>query len=67
MAATSLIVKDQFSTLFPFYTLDVLPLWKINFYITAFDGVRINNKFGFQLAKRFAQREFFKFFITKDN
>ena len=35
--------------------------------MTAFDWLRINNKCGFRLAKRFAEGEFFKFFITKDN
>ena len=35
--------------------------------MTAFDWFRINNKRGFQLSNRFAQRKFFKFFITKDN
>ena len=32
----------------------------------AFDWFRINNKYDFQQADTFAQREFFKFFITKD-
>ena len=35
--------------------------------MTAFDWLRINNKCGFRLANRFAEREFFKFFITKDD
>ena len=35
--------------------------------MSAFDWLKINNKYDFQLANRFAQREFFKFFITKDN
>ena len=35
--------------------------------MSAFDCFKVNNKRGFRLAKRFAQREFFKFFITKDN
>ena len=32
-----------------------------------FDWLTINTKCDFRLANRFAQREFFKFFITKDN
>ena len=35
--------------------------------MSAFDWVRINNKYDLQLANRFAQHEFFKSFITKDN
>ena len=35
--------------------------------MSTFDWLRINNKHDFSLAKRFAQRELFKFFITKDN
>ena len=35
--------------------------------MSAFDWFRINNKYGFRLANRFAQREFFRLFITKDN
>ena len=35
--------------------------------MSAFDWLRISNKRGFRLAKRFAQGEFFKFFTTKDN
>ena len=35
--------------------------------MSAFDWFRINNKYGFRLAKKPAQRKFFKFFITKDN
>ena len=35
--------------------------------MSAFDWLRINNKYDFRLANRFAEREFFKFFITKDN
>ena len=33
--------------------------------MSAFDWLRINNKCDFRLGNRFAQREFFKFFITK--
>ena len=33
----------------------------------AFDWLKINNKCDFRLANRFAQWEFFKFFITKDD
>ena len=32
----------------------------------AFDWLRINNKRSLRLSNRFAQREFFKFVITKD-
>ena len=72
VTATSLIMKYQlvlqvFYSVISVYILDVLPLWKINFYMTAFDWLRINNKCGFRLANRFAEREFFKFFITKDD
>ena len=35
--------------------------------MSAFYWFRINNKFDFGVANRFTQREFFKFFITKDN
>ena len=35
--------------------------------MSAVDWFRINNKCDYQLANRFAQREFSKFFITKDN
>ena len=35
--------------------------------MSAFNWLRINNKKDFRLASRFAQREFFKFFIPKDN
>ena len=35
--------------------------------MSAFDWFRVNNKYDFRLANRFAQHEFFKFFITKDN
>ena len=49
------------------YILNVLPLCKINFYMSAFNWLRINNKCDFRLAKKFALREVFKFFITKDN
>ena len=49
------------------YILDVRPLWRINFYVSAFNWLKIKNKYGFRLANRFAQREFFKFFVTNDN
>ena len=48
------------------YILNVLPLWKINFYISAFDWLKVNNKRGFRLANSTVQRQFFKFFITKN-
>ena len=35
--------------------------------MSAFDWLRINNTYDFQLANRFAQRQFFKFFLTKVN
>ena len=35
--------------------------------MSTFDWFKINNKYDFQLANRFAQPEFSKFFITKDN
>ena len=35
--------------------------------MTAFDWLRINNKYGFRLTNRFAEHKFFKFFTTKDN
>ena len=35
--------------------------------MSAFDWFRVNNKCDFRLVIKFAQREFFKFFITKDN
>ena len=35
--------------------------------MSVFDWLRINNKCGFRLAFRFAQHEFLKLFITKDN
>ena len=38
-----------------------------NFCISAFNWLRINNKYDFELANRFAQRKFFKFFLTKDH
>ena len=59
-------MKYQFCSLCD-YILHVLPLWTINFFISPFDWLRINNKCGFRLANKFAQRKFFKFFITKDN
>ena len=31
--------------------------------MSSFDWLRMNNKYDFRLASRFAQREFFKFFI----
>ena len=35
--------------------------------MSAFYWLRINNKYDFQLANRFAQQKFFKFFVIKDN
>ena len=35
--------------------------------MSAFDWLRMNNKYGFQLANRFARTEFFNLFVTKDN
>ena len=35
--------------------------------MSALDWLKINNKYDFQLDNRFAQRKFFKFFITEDN
>ena len=35
--------------------------------MSAFDWLRMNNKYDFRLSNRFSQREFFKLFITKDN
>ena len=35
--------------------------------MSTFDWLRINNKFDFRMANRFAQRKFFKSFIAKDN
>ena len=35
--------------------------------MSTFDWLRINNKYDFRLASRFAQGEFFKFFIAKEN
>ena len=35
--------------------------------MSVFDWLRINNKYDFRLADRFAQPEFIKFFITKDS
>ena len=35
--------------------------------MSALDFLKINNKYDFRLANRFAQGEFFKFCITKDN
>ena len=72
MNATSLIMKYQlvlqvFYSVISVYILDVLQLRKINFCMTAFDWLRINNKCGFRLANKFAERDFFKSFITKDN
>ena len=72
MNATSLIMKCElvlqvFYSVISVYILDVLPSCKINFFMTAFDWLRINDKCGFRLANRFAEREFFKFFIPKDN
>ena len=61
------LVLKVFYSVLSVYILDVLSSWKINFYMSAFDWLRINNKCGFQLAKKFAQREFFKFFKTKEN
>ena len=72
MTATKLIIKYQlvlqvFYSVISVYILDVLPLWTVNFYIISFDWLRINNTCGFQLTNRFAQREFLKFFLTKDS
>ena len=61
------LVLQVFYSVISIYILDVLPLWKTNFYMTAFDWLRINIKCGFQLANRLAECKFFKFFITKDN
>ena len=61
------LVLQVFYSVISVYILDVLPLWKIRFYITALDWLRINNKSGFRLANRFAQRKFLKFFVTKDD
>ena len=74
MTATSLVMKYQLilqvfyfiSTLFLLYWR-WLPLWKFNFYMSAFDWLRMSNKYGFQLANRFARTEFFNLFITKDS
>ena len=60
------IVLQVFYSVISVYILDVLPLRKINFYITAFDWLRMNNKCGFRLDNRFAKRKFYKFFIRKD-
>ena len=62
-----LALQVFYSVISVYHILDGLQLWKINFYTSVFDWLRINNKCGFQLANRFAQSEFFKFFITKDN
>ena len=35
--------------------------------MSAFDWFRINHKYDFKLANRFAQRKFFKFLVTQDN
>ena len=35
--------------------------------MSSFDWFRVNNKYDFWLANKLAQREFSKFFITKDN
>ena len=35
--------------------------------MSTFDWLRINNKCVIQLANKFAQWEFFKFFTAKDN
>ena len=40
------------------YILIVLPLWNINFYMSTFDWLRINNKSSFQVANRLAQQIF---------
>ena len=49
------------------YILNVLSFLKINFYMPTFYWLRINNKYDFRLANRFVEREFFKFFLRKDN
>ena len=60
------LVLQVFYSALSVYILNVLPLYKTNFYMSAFDWLRLKNKCGFRLAYRSAQREFFKFFITKD-
>ena len=35
--------------------------------MSTFDWLGVNNKCGFQLANRFAQRKIFKFFTKTDN
>ena len=42
-------------------------IMKINFYLSAFDWLRINNKSGFRLANIFAQHKLLKLFLTRDN
>ena len=61
-----LVLQVFYSVLF-FYILDMLPLWKINFYVSTYGCLRINNKCGFRLDNRFGQCKFFMFFKTKDN
>ena len=39
------------------YILNVLPLLKISFYMSASEWLRISNKCGFRMANRFAQRK----------
>ena len=48
------------------YIFNVLPIWKINLYMSVFDWLRINNKYDIWLANRLAEGEFFKFFLTKE-
>ena len=61
----SILYVLPFSVHLCVYTLNVLTLWKINFYMFVFDWFRINNKYDFRLANRFTQCKFFKFFIAK--
>ena len=58
------LVLQVFYSVLSVYILNVLRLWEINFYMSFFDWLRINNKCGFQLANRFPQRKFFIFLIT---
>ena len=45
------------------HILNLLPLWKIVFYTSAFYWIWINNKDDFRLDNRFPQSKVFKFFI----
>ena len=40
--------------------------WQVNFYMSAFDWLRMNYTCRFRLANKVARCEFFKFFIAKD-